>query len=304
MSQSEPGSAWIERPVRSTKVQDALEAWEHDALHRLRWCPSTVKQCRKYITALAGIAGKTDLADITVDDALAWLLRQPSPQTARTRRSVAGSVFRYLIMRGMLKQNPLAQVTMPRVQAGKGSDVLTHSEVLDVLKVAMSDDRDGRSSGQARARFYLFLWATALRIGEAKVQEWDDIDWRTGTMRVTKSKMRREDTVVLPNWIFHDMKRWPRRGTCTRVIESVPSHKTVQRDFQRAGVTGKGIYHRFRKGAISHMARSGVPLHVLAKFSRHRNLNVLMNSYVTVDTAELRQAQRVTEIRPDRPRDF
>jgi len=228
-----------------------------------------------------------------VDDALAWLMLQPSPQTARTRRSVAGAVYRFLIMRGVLRSNPLAGVTMPRVPAGKGADILTHREVQQLIRIANADNRDGRSSGPARARFYLFLWGTALRISEARAQRWDDIDWRTGVMRLTKSKMRREDLVVLPTWLIEELKRWPRRGSCALVLEAVPSHKAVQRDFERAGITGKGIYHRFRKGAISHMARSGVPLHVLAKFSRHRNVNVLMNSYVTVDAAELRMAQRL-----------
>lgn len=296
MTQTDLAGAWIERPIRSTKVQDALAAWELDATHRLRWNPYTVRQCRKHITQLAASAGKDDLADITVDDALAWLMIQPSPQTARTRRSVAGAVYRFLIMRGVVKQNPLAAVTMPRVPAGKGADILTFKEVQKVLEVARRDCRDGRSSGPARARFYLFLWGTALRIGEARVQRWDDIDWRTGVMRLTKSKMRREDNVVLPAWLIEELKKWPRRGTCDLVLEAIPSHQAVQRDFERAGITGKGIYHRFRKGAISHMAKSGVPLHVLAKFSRHRNVNVLMNSYVTVDAAELRMAQRLMAI--------
>lgn len=296
MTQIDRGGAWIARPIRSTEVQDVLNAWESDATHRLQWNRYTVRQCRKYITDLAILAGKDDLADITVDDALLWLNLQPSPQTARTRRSVAGGVFRYLIMRGLITVNPLAAVTLPRVAAGRGADILTFPEVQTIIRMSKTDNRDGRSSGDSRARFYLFLWATALRIGEAKVQLWSDIDWRTGVMRLTKSKMRREDLVVLPNWLIAEMQKWPRRGLNDLVLESIPSHQAVRRDFQRAGITGRGIYHRFRKGAISHMARSGVPLHILAKFSRHRNVNVLMNSYITVDASELRMAQRLMAI--------
>jgi integrase len=201
-------------------------------------------------------------------------------------------VFRFLIMHGLIGVNPLASVTMPRATPGKGADVLTADEVRRVIEVARADDRDGRSSGPERARFYAFLWATALRIGEAKAQLWDDIDWRTGQMRVTKSKARREEILVLPEHLLAQMKTWPRRGLCLKVLETIPSHQAVRRDFERAGISGRGIYHRFRKGAITHMAASGTPIHVLAQFSRHTNINTLYRSYVAPQATELRDALR------------
>lgn len=297
ISSVDQASAWNARPTRSTRVQDALEAWETDARFRLCLSPRTVDYACKLIRDLAEKSGKSDLADITTDDALTWLHDQPSVRTAMHRRSTAGCVYRYLVMRGLIRKNPLADITLPRVSPGRGADPITIEEATRIIRIAKGDNEDGRSSGTERARFYLFLWATAFRFSEACDQLWRDVDWRNGIISVTRSKMRRQDFLVLPEWFVPQLESWPRQSE--RIFLRVPSHVTMRQDFKRAGVSGSGGYHRWRKGTITHLAKAGTPIATLAKYSRHRNISTLVNSYVTVESSELRRAQRLTEISID-----
>lgn len=275
-------------------MQEALDAWEFDARMRLCLHPRTIQQVRTLVAGLACLSGKSDLAAITTDDALAWLAGQPSARTALHRRSTAGLVFRYLMMRGLIERNPLAAVTLPRVPPGRGADPISIEEAQRVIELARADNRDRRSSGPERARLYWFLWGTALRIGEARVQRWDDLDLRQGVLRVTRAKNRQENNLLLPDWFLQELATWQRVGAL--MFPRIPCHSMLRRDYVRAGVEGKGLWHRWRKGAITHMARTGVSVPVLARFSRHRNISVLVNNYVTVESAELRRAQGLMAI--------
>jgi integrase len=291
MSQDRKARALDAPAPRSTRATDVLRGWEHDAVRRLERHPRTVSHVLRAIEELTRSAGTDDLAEITTDHVLTWLTVQPSAKTACNKRTCASSVFRYMQMRGLLASNPVSSVVLPRPRAGRGADPITHAEFQRLVSVAERDNGDRRATGPARARFYRFLWVTALRLGEGKAQAWADVLWNQGALRVTHDKSRRGDIIPVPEWLLKDMREWPRGGA--RIFAATPSHHSLRRDFEAAGINGKGGWHRFRKGAITHLAAGGVPVHVLAKLSRHRNISVLVNSYITVEWAQLSAAQRL-----------
>lgn len=294
MRNHDPGRAGSARGTRSTRVQDVLDEWGHDAKARLCRARGTIQHSLAAIRELARSAGTDDLAEITPEDALVWLTIQPSVKTAHNKRTSARAVYRWLMLHRRIRTNPLAHIDLPRAPVGRGADPLSLDEARRVISAARRTANDRRCTGLARARFYLFLWGTALRHEEAKVQEWTDIRWRDSSLRVTHDKARRGDIIPVPAWLLREMETWPREGP--RIFAKVPSHHSLQRDFQRACVQGRGNWHRFRKGTITTYAQGGVPLHLLAKLSRHRNISVLVNSYITAEWSQLTDAQRLTAI--------
>jgi integrase len=293
---NEPGGARSARRQRSPGVQDVLRDWEFDATDRLRLHPRTIEQTRTAMQALAAHANESDIRRITPLKVLDWLTAQPSPRTAMHRRSLVGYVFRHAMLLGHLQQNPAAMVPLPRSAPGRGADYLTKEEAESVIRVALADSGDGRKTGFERARFYLFLWATALRYSEARAQEWCDIDWSAGTMRVTKDKARRCDTISLPPWFTEQLRHYP-RADHHLIFERTPSHHMLERDYRVAGVKGKGGWHRWRKGAISYVASCEIPLWEIQRFSRHRSVAILVRNYIRCETRQLARAQGLMSIR-------
>lgn len=291
---SDPAGAWKARPQRSTRVQDVLSEWEVDASQRLKLVPRTIAQTRGVFLSLAQSAGEDDISLLTVDHALAWLTMQPSIRTAMHRRSLAGYVFKYAKMRGLVQRNPLECITLPRSSPGKGADYLTKEQACRVIDVARNDRRDNRATGPARSRFYLFLWGTAFRYGEARAQLWSDVDWINGTIRVTRDKAGRNDTVRVADWLLAEMAKWPRVGD--RVFHVAPSHHMLARDFAAAGVRGRGLWHRWRKGSISYVAGLGVPIYEVMRFSRHADVRVLTKIYVFSEYRQLYAAQSLMRL--------
>lgn len=293
MTDTDRARAWSPHATRSTRAQEVLCEWRDDAERRLRLSDDHIEHCLAAVWELCHSARTEDLADITTDHALAWLAIQPSAKTACNKRCAANTVFRYAVLRQALPRNPLHGVTLPRPRCGRGADSMTPEEVARVISVARRGG-DKRSTGEERARFYLFLWATALRVSEASDQLWRDIHWRESAMRVSRDKSKRSDVIPLPAWLLVEMQRWPREGDC--IFQRIPSHHTLVRDFDAAKVHGRGNWHRFRKGAITHLANSGVPIPVLARLSRHRNISVLVNSYITTEWSQLTAAQSLMAI--------
>ncbi len=287
--------ARIARAARSTRVHDVLDAWELDARCRLGWHPQTISHCRAAILQLAAGARTTNLAAITVDDVLAWMARQPSSKTMANKRCSASAVFSYAAMRGLISENPIGHIKWrPPAPSRPIGRPLTKDQVTAIVAAARSGARDRRSTGENRARIYLFLWATALRTGETSRQLWRDVDLSERTLRVTAGKVDRGDVIGLPDWLIAEMMRWPRDGA--RVFPTFMSRKSVLKDFTAAGITGPGKLHRFRSGAATYLRKCGLDLIDIAKLTRHADLNTLRKSYIEFDNPQLAEAQRLMAI--------
>ncbi|MGH8573212.1 MAG: tyrosine-type recombinase/integrase, partial [Gammaproteobacteria bacterium] len=74
-----------------------------------------------------------------------------------------------------LALNPVAQVERPRLQRRAGIDVLSHDEVLALVRAA-ENDQD--------AAVFLTAAFTGLRLGELLALRWTDVDFGADTIRV------------------------------------------------------------------------------------------------------------------------
>jgi integrase len=239
---------------------------------------------------------------LTARDGLAWLhVGGWTGKTGRNRVSVLRSFGDWLETSGKSVHNPFRAIKLPRVVAARGAEPFELEEIRVLLRTVrklegMQDRRRGRF-GPLRSTFYAFLALTGLRHGEACAQEWADIDLPGAAFVVTRDKARRRDVLPLCTEAVELLERWtwwsPQGGL---VFPVTPSHKTLRRDLERAGIArGRGEWHRFRKAAITERARRSGTYREVQAFARHTDPRITLGVY---DRVKLEEVRPVAEAMP------
>lgn len=146
---------------------------------------------------------------------------------------------------------------------------------------------------------------TGLRIGELLALEWDDIDFKKGVLRVTKSchygkdeagkycriteppktpKSKRE--IPIPKQIIPMLKEMKKASTSALVIMDgvkVPSVRAYQSSFElllkKNGIQHQG-FHTLRHTFATRAIECGVDVKTLSEVLGHKNATVTLNRYV------------------------
>lgn len=129
----------------------------------------------------------------------------------------------------------------------------------------------GAATGWQR-KLLTVLRYTGLRVGEAMQLEWDDLDFRQGTLfiRAEISKNREEREVFVTPHLLTEVGGWGVRegylipsGRRTEKRYRQPRARDVARAWARAGVSRRvwegSPHHAFRRGFKSEMMRAGAP---------------------------------------------
>jgi integrase/recombinase XerC len=160
---------------------------------------------------------------------------------------------------------------------------LTRSEVERLLASFTPQVRSYRR-GYAIVRCALDL---GLRVGEIAKLSLDDIDWRAATVRLRRTKSRREDSLPLPpatGRAIADYLRFERPTTANRAVfvrhvapRDVPIsayaiHRVVRDAYCRVGIT-HGRVHALRHTFARQLLERGSSLKEVAEVLRHRSLN-------------------------------
>ena len=133
--------------------------------------------------AYARAFGSRKLASITTEDVQRFLAqisaRGVSAATTRAYLVLLRELFTHAVLWGYLAHNPSDGIKAPRV-VHREMDFLTPDEVRMLLDAANVDD------------YALLATAcmTGMRQGELLALQWDDLDWRSGTIRVRRSLYR------------------------------------------------------------------------------------------------------------------
>ena len=170
---------------------------------------------------------------------------------------------------------------------------------------------DGDSPGRLRDRAIILLLARlGLRAGDVAKLRLADIEWQSGTMRVT-GKGRFEVRLPLPQEVGDALLRYlecrPAAEPAERIflrniapfrpgVSPLAISSVVKRALKRAGIEApcKGA-HLLRHTAVTEMLRHGVSLDRIGLVLRHRSLSMTA-SYAKVDT---RLLQLVTQPWPE-----
>lgn len=171
----------LQRPKEKAKVvfSDMLESWE--AEHREHITNRTWANYAPHVSDMREKYGDLTLEEITAADIANDLVRAKakgySATVVNTRRSIFRMVFDHAIIKGELRYNPVSSVKLPRgLHRGK--------------RIAPTKEQMNTIFSSVDAPFGLFpflLICTGLRKSEALALEWEDVDFASKEIHITKS---------------------------------------------------------------------------------------------------------------------
>ena len=152
--------------------------------------------------------GHMPVSQITARDVLVPLRKveeKGNYETAVRMRSAAGAVFRYAIALGKADNDPTFGLKDALVRP-----TVTHrAAILDPHQIgALCRAIDGFVGQRATRLALQLLSITALRPGELRMAEWDEIDEAKAiwTVPAERTKLRRPHTIPLPGQALHHLK--------------------------------------------------------------------------------------------------
>jgi site-specific recombinase XerD len=246
--------------------------------------------------------GPINVQELGPDDIARFLLRHArsgSPKIARLMVTALRSFFRFLFQHGQT-QSDLARA-IPTVPEWRLAELPKYLKPEEVERVVLACQRDTAVARRDHA-IILLLARLGLRASEVMALELDDIDWRTGVLKV-RGKGRSHDCLPLPADVGEALARYLRhhRPTCaTRrlFIRTRAPHRglanpsslsaIVARAFKRAGLQSdfQGA-HVLRHSLATGMLRSGASLDEIGEVLRHRTPSTT-EIYAKVDIRSLR----------------
>lgn len=282
------------------QIRETLSAWIEDAVERLRQDPTNAERAARVVERYLAEAGIESVDDLRAPGLMAWLRREAQAKAPRTVRNELAAVrqwSRFLEASGEVERAPFEAVKVARCDSDDGCDAITDEQAEALLANAREECRSGRwqirANAPARLAAYHLMLNCGLRIGEVRAQRWDDVDLAARTMRITRDKAKRRDTIPLPPRVVAVL-RWLRRVQeaegveLDRVVPSGPNAKKMRLDLDRVGCAGEaGRFHRLRKHAITSRAMQGWDVWRLTRWSRHRDPKTTMR-YVRPTTEDLR----------------
>jgi site-specific recombinase XerD len=158
------------------------------------------------------------------------------------------------------------------------------------------------ATGRRDHAMVMCMAGVGLRAGDVAALSLDDLDWRAGTLRLSRGKERRASMLpltapvgrALVGYLRHGRPRTPARRVFVRhqlpvghPLTSQAVSAAVRLAFMRArlDVPSKGA-HVLRHTAATRMVRAGTSLKEVADILRHRRLETTM-IYAKVDLATL-----------------
>jgi integrase/recombinase XerD len=264
-------------------------------------CRIYVSYARRFLDVCFG-AGEVDLRRLGAKDLIAFVLRQTrecAPATAAVVRTGLRSFLRFAQLHDLCDVDLAAAV--PRVARWRRANLPRglSEEQLAVLLAAF--DLTTPAGRRDHAMVVCMAWL-GLRANEVATLLLDDLDWRSGTLRVGRGKERRASLLPLPVPVGRALVGYLRHGrprTSDRhvfVRHQLPTGQpmtssgvtaVVGRAFERSRleVPSRGA-HTLRHTAATRMVRGGASIKEVADILRHRCLETTM-IYAKVDLAAL-----------------
>ncbi|MDW9589648.1 tyrosine-type recombinase/integrase [Sinorhizobium meliloti] len=244
--------------------------------------------------------GEISIAGLEPAHVRRFILGELQGWTTATIRIVGGSISCYLRFRQMMGDDVQHLLgAIPRVACWRLSslpDVLSDAQI-ETLLASFDKDFPSRRRAYAMVRCLTDL---GLRTSEVAQLQLGDIDWRQGTIRISRSKGRRFDVLPLPPetgdaiaaYLRHERPPSTNRAIFVRHVApyDLPIQKDVVRRavfaaYKRCGWSQTRV-HILRHSVASRMLNAGVPMKQIADILRHRSIDTSM-IYTKVDLQRL-----------------
>jgi len=256
---------------------------------------------RAFLTSQFKPKEKVDLQKITPEVLLSYVLAQRQRLCLETLQSMAGSLrsfCRFLCFSGRVDRDLSSAVPSVAAHQENLPGFLGRREVDQLLEFL-------KGSRPAQKRDYAIVLCFArlgLRTGEVARLTLEDLNWRAATLRLRKTKGRRERQLPLPAEVGRALAEYLQRArprTCSRhVFVTFPSGQPLSpngvssltaRAMKRAGLAGSRLGpHLLRHTVASHLVQRGSSLKAVADLLGHVSLNTTQ-VYAKVNLPLLKQ---------------
>ena len=248
---------------------------------------NTVKTCELVLSRFAFQFGKRDLASITAEEVLGFLLsltKDNKPATKRNRYSVLASFYNFIINTGLpALSNPCNSSVIKKIF--KRPQAIQW----DIVDKEMVDEIIFRTTN-VRNRLMLELMARGgMRVGEVLNLTPRDIQERTLTIQNPKSG-RTGETVYVPRKILVRLTGYIRAQNIDKKDRIFPiSYVAAWSMVKKAGkmVDIELRPHDLRRHAATYASRSGTPIEIVSKvILRHADLSTTQRYLGKVNDSE------------------
>lgn len=256
--------------------------------------PTTMNTYRSLLRAHLSRLGDTSLDRIGVHDVEALIVEMRrdglGPKTTRNAVLLLHQVFAFGLRKGWCRENPCAQVELPRLEDSADIHFLDHDELEALLRGAPTEDDP---FGPTDRTLYLVAAMTGLRQGELLALRWRDVDWPARKVRVRQNFVRGHwgtpksrhgsRSVPMADRVGAELELHFQRSAyrddddlvlCHPHTGQVLDHSALVRRFKKALRTAGLRSVRFndlRHTFGTRMAASGVPLRRLQEWMGHRD---------------------------------
>lgn len=252
-------------PDNRRRITSLMHDWKEDSLHRMNRSPAYVDRAEAVIKSVCHWVGWERVGDISAKGMIRWINHQAQegakPQTLKNQLSMFRTLTTFLVATDEIPYDPLLAVKVPggKAERGDGAVPLETLEMARLIAHALDQERQhwqARQHGR-RSLLYLAMATMGLRRGECKMMRWEDIDLPSGWLSVKNGKGRRVDRLPVPWELRLTMNRevFERRPPRNGRVFPATDHNTFYNDLDACRIERQpGVWHRFRKGYITHVA--------------------------------------------------
>lgn len=266
---------------------NTLFAYRRDLDHYITFCEAQ------------GISDPKDVPPSVVSDFIAMLSGEGlAPASVARSLSAVKSFHKYLVQQDASKQNPARPIRTPRLPR-KLPDVMSIRQMQLLLESPTKDD----SHHLRDAAILATLYGCGLRVSEAATLAVDDIDFRSGFVRV-RGKGNKERLVPVGTMTEKALRRYldspVRRDADTGARDHVfLSQKQgpltrmgiwliVRKHATRAGLGDRVHPHTFRHSFATHLVEGGADLRSVQMMLGHQSVSTTQ-IYTHLDRSHLRK---------------
>jgi len=233
--------------------------------------------------------GTAGWAELSIERMAEFIREDTASKKGHGRRAPACAIrsfLRFLAWRGVVPSR--LDRAIPRIRLSRHASLPPHLSS-DQLAQLLDGAKSAGTAARRDLAILLLLARLGLRAAEIVALQIDDIDWRTGLLRVRVGKSRRERVLPLPHevgdaladYVQHDRPSHLSRGMFFTISDPPRSFRDptaitriVQRNLVRAGIpvgrlTGA---HMLRHTAATRMVNGGASFREVADLLGHQSL--------------------------------
>ena len=239
-----------------------------------------------------------DVATVTTSDIREWLMARSAqgdvPGTLRHKVQALRALYRYLLRRGEVNNNPAAQVELAKLP--KPLPKFVREKTVDAV---IDEDIDQEDFTQVRDRLIVMLfYETGIRLSELIGLQDTAVDTTKRELRVRgkrdKDRIVPFGTELADNIDHYRTLRAARRPECGNLLLTIKGrplysslvYRVVHESLAAAGGTGKLSPHVLRHTFASVMLNSGAQLNSVKELLGHESL-AATQVYTHVTLSEL-----------------